>query len=87
MANQKHLVITMNRLNRAVATTQNELDSHGIWTERLAEIDVYLVPAGTAFGYQMLGGSGNIYIPRISLSRLLRCWCYSHLNSPRTNYS
>jgi hypothetical protein len=31
MANQKHFVITMRRLNRAVATTQNELDSHGIW--------------------------------------------------------
>jgi hypothetical protein len=70
MANQKHYVITMSRLNRALATTQNELDSQGIWTEQLAEIDVFLSWAGYAFGWQWYRGSGNICIPAISLSRL-----------------
>jgi hypothetical protein len=71
MANQKHFVITMGRLTRAVATTQNELDSHGIWTERLAEIDVYQTWfAGRALGWQMYLGSGNIYIPAIALGRV-----------------
>lgn len=48
-----------------------ELDALGFYDEHLAEIQVYLVPAGAAYGYQLYGGDRSICIPMVSASHLL----------------
>ncbi len=70
MPNVKHKIITMPRLQSAADDVMDELDEFGLWNERLAKIDVYLVFVGSAYGWQFYRGSGNIEIPAISLSRL-----------------
>ncbi|TWU46486.1 hypothetical protein Poly59_54290 [Rubripirellula reticaptiva] len=70
MANRKHAVITMPRLEKAFEDVRNELDCLGVWNERLADVDVYLTWIGTAYGYQCYRSTGHIEIPAISMSRM-----------------
>jgi len=70
MANQKHTIITMQRLRGALSDVQRELDRTGIFNERLGDVGVYLTSFGIAYGYQYYGSTGHIEIPAISLSRL-----------------
>jgi len=63
-------VITLTRLNRALAKVTRELERHGVWDERLQETDVYLVWFGRAFGWQYYGSSGEICIPAVSFDKL-----------------
>ena len=70
MANVKHKIITMPRLQSAMDDVVDELDEVGLWNERLAKVDVYLTWVGTAYGWQLYRGSGHIEIPALSLSRV-----------------
>jgi len=42
MANVKHKIITMPRLQSSLDDVMDELDEPGLWNERLAKVDVYL---------------------------------------------
>lgn len=70
MAYKKNRVITMSRLNRGLSHVRNELATHGLWTDALSEVEVYLTGLGIYYGYQYYKSSGQIEIPTISLSRL-----------------
>ncbi|MCY2987897.1 MAG: hypothetical protein NTY19_08560 [Planctomycetota bacterium] len=64
-------VLTLPRLNRALARVVRELDSHGLWDEALAAIEVYLAPFSvTAYGWQMYSSTGEIRMPAVCLGRL-----------------
>lgn len=66
----KITIVTMARLNRALGRVVCELSFHGLWDETLQKVDVYLVPIGGCYGWQCYGGSGEICIPALSMSRL-----------------
>ena len=70
MANVKHKIITMPRLQSALDDVMGELDELGLWNKRLAKVDVYLTWFGKDYGWQWYRGSGHIEIPALSLSRL-----------------
>ena len=63
-------IVTMQRLERALACVRRELETHGFWTPRLAEVDVYLVPVGLAYGWHVEIGKGYIGIPAVSACRV-----------------
>lgn len=67
---QQHHIITMSRLNRGLSHVRDELVTHGLWTDAIADVEVYLTWFGTAYGYQYYKTSGQIEIPAISLARL-----------------
>ena len=67
MANKKHAVITMPRLEMALDDVRNELDRLGVWNGRLANVEVYLTWIGTAYGYQLYRSTGHIEIPAFSM--------------------
>jgi len=62
--------ITVTRLNRALRRVVRELERHGLWDERVQNVDVCLVPVGVCYGWQMYGSSGEICIPAVSWMRL-----------------
>ncbi|MGB0713820.1 MAG: hypothetical protein ACPGUC_09700 [Gammaproteobacteria bacterium] len=63
-------VVTLTRLNRALGDAIRDFEHLGLWTEALYRVDVFLVPAGHAYGWKWGGADGHIAIPVISLSRL-----------------
>jgi len=63
-------IITLARLNRATQKVAGELRHHGLWSDRLHDVPVVLVPLGYVYGWQNYGGSGEICIPRVSLLKL-----------------
>ena len=63
-------IVTLNRLNRALADVQRELEEHGFLDSKLQQIDVYLAWCGYAYGWCWYGDSGNIHIPALSLGKL-----------------
>lgn len=63
-------LITLARLERAITKVTGELNHHGLWDDRLRAVPVVLVPVGCCYGWQHYGGSGEICIPRLSLSKL-----------------
>ena len=75
-------VVGIRDLQAATDTVVAELDTMGFYDERLDEVEVYLVPVGVAFGWQLYGGDRSIKIPMLSLSRLLEHfgWDYSDLS-------
>ena len=70
MAFKKHWVITLKKLNSALADVRAELEKFGFWNPRLANIDVYLTWFGSAYGWQHYRGTGDIEIAVLSLCRL-----------------
>ena len=68
-----HLV-TLRSLVRSTCRTRTEMRSLSLYDERMASINVKLVPIGTAFGWQNYGGDHSINIPRISLAKLGDWW-------------
>lgn len=58
--------VTFNRLNRALADVQCELEVHGFFDEKLQRVDVYLAWFSFAFGWCWYGTSGDIGIPALS---------------------
>lgn len=63
-------VVTFSRLERANLAVTDELWKLGFYDERLQQVDVCLGLVHGAYGWQSYGGSGDIYIPAISLSKL-----------------
>jgi len=63
-------VVTLPRLRRALQRVSRELTSHGFLDEKLDEVEVYLVPFGTCYGWKWNERFGHISIPAISLDRL-----------------
>ena len=73
-------LVTLRRLNRALAKVISELDDHGLWDDRLSKIDVYLVPiGGLAYGWCWYGASGDICIPAVGVARLSHYICGSYV--------
>lgn len=70
----KIYVVTLPKLSRALDRVVGELDRLGIWTQKLAAVDVYLTtlhPYGLiAYGWTNGGRSGSIEIPVFSIPRL-----------------
>lgn len=84
-------LVTMKRLHRALADVRRELDRLEVWTEKISQVEVYLVPAGTAYGWKWDGPKGHISIPAVSTSRLGyqmfgRGFYYSLRNTLRHEY-
>ena len=67
--NKVHIV-TLRRLERALNRVIPELERHGFWDDRMDDVDVCLVGVRSAYGYQDYGGSGEIWIPAVSLSKI-----------------
>lgn len=63
-------IVTLGRLNRALADVQQEMENHGFYDHKLAAIEVRLVMFGVAFGWCYYGTTGNIHIPAISIGKL-----------------
>jgi len=53
--------ITVTRLNRALRRVVRELERHGLWDERVQNVDVCLVPVGVCYGWQFYGSSGHSF--------------------------
>ena len=67
-------IITLERLSSAHVAVTRELHALGLYDARMQQIDCYLVPVGVAYGLQYYGGTGDIRIPCVSLSKLCDCW-------------
>ena len=65
-------VVTLQRLNRALAAVVPELDRHGFWSDRVEAIEVRLATIGAAYGWKW-SGPGHITIPALSTAKL-RDW-------------
>ncbi len=39
---KKIYIVTLDRLNRAIDVVRKELDTHGLWTKKMADVEVYL---------------------------------------------
>ncbi len=66
--------VTLARLNRANSAVVSELEAHGFYDGAVQAVDTCLVPVGLAHGWQWYGGTGEINIPCVSLSRLSHLW-------------
>lgn len=63
-------IVTLVRLNRALAAVCEDFAHLGILGTWLHAVDVQLVPVGCAYGWKCTGASGSIDIPSVSVSRL-----------------
>ena len=63
-------VVTLTRLNRALADVIRDFEYLGIWNEQLYSVEVFLVPVGYAYGWKWSGAEGHIDMPAVSISRL-----------------
>ncbi|MEI7819499.1 MAG: hypothetical protein WCK55_01175 [Verrucomicrobiota bacterium] len=66
--------VTQARLDRATSAVTRELAAQGFFDSHMQAVDTYLVPFGFAHGWQWYGCTGDISIPRVSLSRLSDIW-------------
>jgi hypothetical protein len=72
-------IVTLARLNRALARVISELSEHGVWDAHMQAVDVYLVPFDWAcYGWQWYGSTGDICIPSIGLAKLRDHWFGRH---------
>ena len=62
-------VVTPNRLRSGLLQVRHELRRLGFLSPAVSNVRVRLTAFGTAYGYQHYGGSGEIHIPAVSLSR------------------
>ena len=53
-------VVTLGRLNRALARVVGELEHHGFWTDRLAAVDVEVGTPGLSLRRAPAGGRGCV---------------------------
>lgn len=67
-------LVTQSQLDLANYAVTCELDRHGFYDHRVQAIDTHLVIFGFAYGWQWYGSTGEINIPRVSLSRLFHIW-------------
>ena len=62
--------ITQTQLDQAEYAVRRQLAAHGFYDHHVAAVPTLLVPIGCAYGWQYYGSTGEICIPRVSLSRL-----------------
>ena len=62
--------VTKSRLDRANYAVTLELDALGFYDERVRSVNTLLVPIGDAYGWHWYGGTGEIYIPCVSWSKI-----------------
>jgi hypothetical protein len=61
--------ITLEQLNRAHYHVMGELESLGLFSSPMSDVEVFLVPfSWTCYGWQNYGGDGAICIPSISVA-------------------
>jgi hypothetical protein len=70
MKTKRRTVVTLDQLNRANQSVMRELMDLGFWTHRLHHIQVWLVPRGSAHGWQWYEGDRSICIASRSKARL-----------------
>ena len=68
------VLISQARLDSANYAVTCELETHGFYDHHVEAVDTCLVPFGFAYGWQWYGSTGDISIPRVSLSRLAHIW-------------
>lgn len=68
------IIVTQSRLACANYAVTRELDDHGFYDHHIRAVDTHLVAFGAAYGWQWYGSTGDINIPRVSLSRLSHLW-------------
>jgi hypothetical protein len=73
------MIVQVSHINRALKTVWSDLDAFGCWDEALSEIEIFNSWWGTEYGWQDYGGSGAIFIPAISLSRISAVLCGKNL--------
>ena len=61
--------VTRDKLDRALARVRRELEQHGFWRPRLAEVSTRLIWLAPAHGYYFGRKAGTIVIPAISACR------------------
>lgn len=66
--------VTQARLDQANSAVTRELAALGFFDSHVQAVDTYLVQFGFAHGWQWYGSTGDISIPRVSLSRLSEIW-------------
>jgi len=66
--------VTQKRLDQANYAVTCELASHGFYDHHVEAVDTRLVLFGSAYGWHWYGSTGEIHIPRVSLSRLSHLW-------------
>ena len=66
----KKRIVTLARLNRVVRAVESELRHWNLWHPGLDDVNVFLVPAGFAYGWQMYRTTGHIYIPMVSACQI-----------------
>lgn len=66
--------VTQSRLDQANYAVTCELDRHGFYDCSVQNVDTHLVNFGAAYGWQCYGSTGDINVPRVSLSRLSHLW-------------
>ena len=65
------MTINLEQLNCANRHVTNEMDALALWSSRMCQVDVWLVPfAWDCYGWQEYGSDGSICIPQVSLARL-----------------
>jgi hypothetical protein len=63
--------ITLEQLNRAHYHVMGELESLGLFSSPMNDVEVFLVPfSWDCYGWQNYGSDGSICIPSISVARL-----------------
>ncbi len=73
---KKIYIVTLDRLNRAIDVVRKELDTHGLWTKKMADVEVFLETfnpmALSSYGWHIADGkTGSISIPSLCLPRLV----------------
>ncbi len=64
--------VTLDRLNRAHRHVLGELGDLGLWSDAMAQVQVWLRPFATnCFGWQDYGSTGDIHIPAVAGPRVL----------------
>ena len=71
--------VTLPQLNRALGQVVRELNAHGLWDEKMAEVEVWLTPFDfVCYGWQYYGTTGEICIPAVSGAKLSDLWYGSY---------
>jgi hypothetical protein len=71
-ANTKRSRITLSRLDKAAARVRSELDAHGLWTEPVADVQIFLIENGDSYAeYEWVGtgDSGVIVVRAVATAR------------------
>jgi hypothetical protein len=69
------MILSLEQLNRAHFHVLRELGALGLWSERLAQVEVLLVPfSWDCYGWQNYGSDGSICVPQLCVARVGDWW-------------